>query len=190
MKVTLAMFLGTVFGYTLHRVGATDSDKLLSMLRLRNLGLAKTILLAIGFGAVLLFGTEILGLFNTSHFSIKPVNYGVVIGGIIFGIGWGISGICPGTSLSALGTGKKDSGFYIIGGILGAYLLTCSYSFFENIGLFRDIFEGRNTLVQIYDKVNPVIHIGPWGGVIFGLAIILLACILPEKIINDKSKAK
>ena len=61
---------------------------------------------------------------------------------------------------------------------------------FRSIGLFRDIFEGRNTLVQIYDKVNPVIHIGPWGGVIFGLAIILLACILPEKIINDKSKAK
>lgn len=73
MKVTLAMFLGTAFGYTLHRVGATDSDKLLSMLRLRNLGLAKTILLAIGFGAVLLFGTEILGLFNTSHLDRKSV---------------------------------------------------------------------------------------------------------------------
>ena len=96
-----------------------------------------------------------------------------------------MSGICPGTSLSALGTGKKDAAFYILGGILGALLLSFTYEFFEKLGLFRDLFDGRNTLVEISNKVNPVIHIGPWGGVIFGLIVILFAFILPEYILKD-----
>jgi uncharacterized membrane protein YedE/YeeE len=53
--------------------------------------------------------------------SVKPlVLGGNVLGGLIFGIGWGIVGYCPGTAMGALGEGRYDSIFGLLGMILGA----------------------------------------------------------------------
>jgi uncharacterized membrane protein YedE/YeeE len=60
--------------------------------------------------------------------SIKPLILGGnVLGGLIFGIGWGIVGYCPATAMGALGEGRYDSAFGLLGMILGAGLYAEAY---------------------------------------------------------------
>ena len=52
---------------------------------------------------------------------LKPFDRNVLIGGSIFGVGWGLSGICPGAAYASLGVGNWPI-LYAIGGMfIGAY---------------------------------------------------------------------
>ena len=52
---------------------------------------------------------------------LKPFDRNVLIGGSIFGVGWGLSGICPGAAYASLGVGNWPI-LYAIGGMfVGAY---------------------------------------------------------------------
>ena len=51
----------------------------------------------------------------------KPLSKYNFYGGIIFGIGWAISGACPGTILAQVGEGKILGIFTIIGIVIGTY---------------------------------------------------------------------
>lgn len=46
-----------------------------------------------------------------------------IIGAIIFGIGWGISGLCPGSALSSLGIGNVSALIGIAAMFAGAYVM-------------------------------------------------------------------
>lgn len=52
---------------------------------------------------------------------IKEFDRNVVIGGSIFGVGWGLSGICPGAAYASFGIGNYLILFAIVGMFLGAY---------------------------------------------------------------------
>jgi uncharacterized membrane protein YedE/YeeE len=50
----------------------------------------------------------------------------LVLGSAVFGVGWGISGFCPGGALPALGTGRIEVFLFVaalIGGLLLARLI-------------------------------------------------------------------
>ncbi|WP_133127857.1 DUF6691 family protein [Legionella nagasakiensis] len=73
---------------------------------------------------------------NQFHLPKKTnINAPLIIGSIIFGIGWGLSGYCPGPGITALSTFNLDPLYFIIGLILG------SLTFF---GLFK--LTGRKNL--------------------------------------------
>ena len=60
--------------------------------------------------------------------SIKSTILGAnILGGLIFGIGWGIVGYCPATAMGALGEGRYDSVFGLLGMILGAGIYAEAY---------------------------------------------------------------
>ena len=89
---------------------------------LENFAVAKTIAVAIGFGAILLSIEIGLG-FATYH--VKPLILGgIVFGGLIFGSGMAILGYCPGTLPISLGEGSLDALIGIIGGIAGGVVYT------------------------------------------------------------------
>ena len=83
MNILLAIILGGFFGFALTYVGATQFKNILKMLRLENLSLAKIILFAIGFSSSLLSISALIGIFDIYHLSIKTMNLGVVIGGLL-----------------------------------------------------------------------------------------------------------
>ncbi|SFT08330.1 YeeE/YedE family protein [Halostagnicola kamekurae] len=53
---------------------------------------------------------------------LKSFDRNVLIGGAIFGVGWGLSGICPGAAYASLGIGNVTILWALVGMFAGAYL--------------------------------------------------------------------
>ena len=53
---------------------------------------------------------------------LKALDRNVVVGGGVFGVGWGLSGICPGAAYASLGIGNTVILYGVAGMFLGAYL--------------------------------------------------------------------
>ena len=182
MELLLGVLLGSFFGFALYYVGASNSDKLKSMLSLKDLTLMKTILFAIGFSSLLLALSSVVGRFDPSHLSVKTTHLGVVIGGLIFGIGFGWAGTCPGTCVADSSSGGiKKAGFTIIGGLLGAFVFSLSYGFLDNLGLFDTMNLGKLTLFNISDGFPSVFNIGFGGLLVMGIFLMIAAIFLPNK---------
>ena len=64
------------------------------------------------------FSRPLLG----GQFLTQPASWNrqTVIGSAIFGVGWGLSGVCPGPAIAALGTGNTDILWALGGIVLGA----------------------------------------------------------------------
>ncbi|SHG92554.1 DUF6691 family protein [Halobaculum gomorrense] len=52
---------------------------------------------------------------------LKPFDNQVLVGGGVFGVGWGLSGICPGAAYASLGVGNLTILWAIAGMFIGAY---------------------------------------------------------------------
>lgn len=52
---------------------------------------------------------------------LKSFDRKVLVGGAIFGVGWGLSGICPGAAYASLGIGNITILWALAGMFLGAY---------------------------------------------------------------------
>ena len=50
------------------------------------------------------------------------IDRSLILGSIIFGIGWGIAGICPAPSLTLIGLGYYEGLYFIISMIFGFYI--------------------------------------------------------------------
>lgn len=181
MRLVLAMILGYLFGYVLYLTGASSPKKLIAMLRLQELTLMKIILFGIGFASTLLSIAALLGIFNTDHVSIKSMNLGVVTGGVLFGIGFGTVGTCPGTCVAATGSGGYKKAFgSVIGGLLGAWTFSMTYGFWKDMGLFSALDVGKITLFQIADKYESVFSFGYTGLLAVGILFMAAAFLLPD----------
>ncbi|WP_302082326.1 YeeE/YedE family protein [Salinibaculum rarum] len=53
---------------------------------------------------------------------LKSFDRNVLAGGVIFGAGWGIAGICPGAAYASLGIGNLPILWALAGMFLGAYV--------------------------------------------------------------------
>jgi uncharacterized membrane protein YedE/YeeE len=51
----------------------------------------------------------------------KPYHLGVVIGGMMFGAGWAITGACPGPIYAQIGAGEWMAVLTLIGALLGMF---------------------------------------------------------------------
>jgi hypothetical protein len=81
-------------------------------------------------------------------FDIKPLLLGgVIAGGILFGIGMGLLGYCPGTSVAACGEGRKDAIAGVLGQLFGALLFVVAYGWLEPLINAGDY--GKATLHEI-----------------------------------------
>ena len=186
MTILLAIIVGLAFGFVLHRVGAGNPQNIINMLRLQDLHLAKVILFGIGSSSLILFILLTTGLIDQSHISIKAAYGGVVIGGLIFGIGFAVGGYCPGTCLVGLGGGRKDALSFVLGGLFGAGVFTLMYGWIDSTfpSLFTSIAGGKTTLADTgIDKFQGVFESIPALAIAGSIAIIFMlgAWKLPKK---------
>ena len=119
-------FGGILFGFGLAYSGMTKQEIVLSFLRLEDLGLifvmggaAAITFLAINVIPKIMAGPILGGVFKPR---ISVLTRNTLIGAIIFGIGWGISGQCPGSAVASLGTGNYPVLVGLLFMFIGAYL--------------------------------------------------------------------
>ncbi|MGE0085144.1 MAG: DUF6691 family protein [Desulfococcaceae bacterium] len=106
---------GILFGFFLQRGRVLRYDSQIGALRLTDMTIMKFMLTAIFVAMVGIYALLDMGLVKLSVKS--AVMGGNIIGGLIFGLGWGLLGYCPGTSLGAIGEGRWD-GLWGLGGML------------------------------------------------------------------------
>lgn len=111
---------GILFGFFMQKAEVIRYDRQLAALRLKDMTIVKFMLATI---VVAMVGIYLLFDLGLIKLSLKSTILGAnILGGLIFGIGWGIVGYCPATAMGALGEGRYDSVFGLLGMILGAGL--------------------------------------------------------------------
>src|SRR5659263_311112 len=125
----VGLLTGIAFGAILQRVGASSFEMIVNMLRLKDLTVLKFFFLALAAGSLGIYTLDSLG---TANIGIAPLYLlGITVGGLIFGVGWAISGYCPGTSLVAMGEGKIDAAITVLGGLVGALVLALTWDWIK-----------------------------------------------------------
>jgi uncharacterized membrane protein YedE/YeeE len=147
MKMLLyGLVTGIFFGFLLQKGRVLRYDKQLGALRLMDMTIVKFMLSTVLVGMVGVYILKDLGLVKLS---VKPTNLGAnIIGGLIFGAGWGLLGYCPGTSAGALGEGRWDSLWGILGMLVGAAVFAEVYPALKTSILTWGKF-GKITLPQV-----------------------------------------
>jgi hypothetical protein len=114
------LITGIIFGFLLQKARVIRYDKQLAALRLMDMTIVKYMFTTV---LVAMVGVYLLKDLGLVKLSVKTtILGGNVIGGLIFGAGWALLGYCPGTSLGALGEGRYDSIWGIVGMLAGAAL--------------------------------------------------------------------
>ena len=128
--MTLAKFLaviasGILFGFGLAVASMISPEVVLSFLRFRDFGL----MLVMG-GAVCVtllayrYAPRLLSRpWLGEQFSVRPsaLDRDTVLGAAIFGMGWGLCGVCPGPAIAGLGAGNWPLLVAVAGIAVGAY---------------------------------------------------------------------
>lgn len=132
----LYLILGTLFGFILSRSGAGDYDVIQGMFlfeRFQLYGIIGVAVLVTAPGLWLLKrrGRSLLG--RPLEFERKPRHRGNIVGGFLFGIGWSITGMCPGPILVNIGEGKVYACAALLGALLGAGAFGALYSRLERV---------------------------------------------------------
>ena len=122
--------LGTVFGFALSRSGAADYNFIQSMFLFTSFQLYGIIGTAValtlpGLWLLKKYGRTIGG--KPIAIDVKPLNRGNVAGGLLFGIGWSMAGMCPGPILVNIGEGKLYAIAAFAGALTGAALVGVLY---------------------------------------------------------------
>lgn len=124
------LVLGTIFGVVLSRSGAADYDFIQAMFLFQSFQLYGIIGTAVAVTAPGLWWLRRLGRTAGGRPLViepKPFNRGNVAGGICFGIGWSIAGMCPGPIFVNLGEGKIYALAALAGALSGTALLGAVY---------------------------------------------------------------
>jgi hypothetical protein len=118
----IAVLLGIGFGFALERAGFGTARKLTAVFYLYDMAVVKVMFTAIVTAMVGLFAFSALGLLDLSELYLEPTSLAAqALGGLVFGVGFIIGGYCPGTSIAAMATGRKDGIAFALGMLGGAY---------------------------------------------------------------------
>ncbi len=122
MRTLFVLIGGLSFGAGLAVSGMTQPEVVLGFLKFEDMGL----LLVMGMGVAVTLPTYTwvrrpLLTEQTERFQAW-LNGRTLLGSVLFGIGWGISGICPGAAIASLGTLNSPVAVGVAAMLLGGYV--------------------------------------------------------------------
>lgn len=126
MTLLVTLLTGVLFGYGLSLSTMVQPEIVLDFLAWRDFGL----LLVLGAGVcVVMLGYQILPrvlraplLGGSFGRHAAKLDRRTVLGAAVFGVGWGLSGVCPGPAIAGLGVGNWALGWAVVGLAAGAWV--------------------------------------------------------------------
>lgn len=119
-QLMYGLLTGFLFGFLLQKGRVLRFEKQINALLFKDLTIIKFMLSSV---VVAMVGTYLLVDLELAKLSIKTTILGAnIIGGILFGLGWGVLGYCPGTSIGAVAEGRWDALWGVLGMLAGAAL--------------------------------------------------------------------
>jgi uncharacterized membrane protein YedE/YeeE len=118
-----ALLTGLAFGMFLEKAGFGNGRKLVQQFYFTDMAMFKVL-----FSAIV---TAMLGIYWLSYFGVLDITqiyingsyiWPQVVGGVVFGFGFVLAGLCPGTSCVAVFTGKLD-GLAVFAGMFTGLIL-------------------------------------------------------------------
>lgn len=168
-RLVLATVFGLAFGFLLQKGGVAKYHLLVGQLLLQDFTVIKVMLTAILVGMV---GIFTMHRFGWVKLHVKPTRFAAnIIGGLIFGAGFGLLGYCPGTAAAALGQGNGDALFGMAGLVLGSYLYA-QYSARLKAGIEKRGDRGKLLLPELLHARRGVFL--PVFGVLLAVALLAL----------------
>jgi len=124
-KLVLFLAAGGLFGTGLAVSGMTDPARVIGFLDV--FGAWDPALLFVMAGAVGVYGSGMVILRRFDGLKLpsagsSPIDYRLVIGSAIFGVGWGLGGFCPGPALANLGALRIEALFFVPAMAIGMLL--------------------------------------------------------------------
>ena len=121
------LLIGIFFGITMYKSEAASWFRIYEMFKFDAFHMYGIIGTAVGLGVIMVwaikrfqirnfFGTQIIFADKES----KVVRY--LVGGLIFGLGWGLAGACPGPIFTLAGAGYLPILVVLVAAILGTYV--------------------------------------------------------------------
>lgn len=187
----LVIFTGLLFGFSLYWSGVSHRRSARSAIRMENLTIGRILLYAVGYAMFLLAICRYVIGYDEASLAIKSMDFGVILGGLIFGLGLGVIGNCSGISLAALPYEHKCKTFGIIlGGVLGYWLYKYTAYFWINLGIYDVWNYGRITLYKMNDFIDYVLPFGYEGVLFLGVVMMVVAILLPRHFRNREKLVK
>jgi len=158
-----ALAIGVAFGWCLERAGMGSARKLAGQFYLTDLTVFKVMFSAIVTAMLGAFWLGRIGVLDLSRVYV-PETFILpqLVGGLVFGVGFAVGGLCPGTSCVAAATGRGD-GMMLLGGMFSGVLITgLAFSKLEHF--YASTSRGAFTLPQL-------LHVP------YGVAVALVVCV-------------
>jgi uncharacterized membrane protein YedE/YeeE len=129
VNIAAAFAAGLVFGLGLIVSGMSDPGKVIGFLDVAgawdpSLALVMAGAILVGFFAFRLAGRRARNfLGGAMHLpAARDIDRRLVGGSVLFGIGWGLAGFCPGPALVSLGAGYEKAGVFAAAMLVGMLL--------------------------------------------------------------------
>jgi uncharacterized membrane protein YedE/YeeE/rhodanese-related sulfurtransferase len=162
-RLLTAILLGAGFGFSLERAGFGNARKLAAQFYLYDMAVFKVMFTAILVSMVGLFSLEYAGLVDLGRLWINPSYFpSQAVGGLLLGVGFVMSGYCPGTSVVSAASGRLDG----IVALAGVFLGTAVFA------VAMDVVPGMETLYTAGSGQVILLHD------LFGIPAPVLALIL------------
>lgn len=179
--ILIPLAIGVAFGFTLERAGLGNAKKLTGQFLLTDLTVLKVMFSAIVTAMLGLFWCSRLGWIDLSAVAM-PETYlrPQLAGGLIFGAGFALAGLCPGTSCVAAASGRGD-GLAVVGGLFAGVLGT-GLSFPLLLDFYDSDARGAWTLPSL-------LHL-PYGAVVLSIAIAAFAAFAAAEAIERRGNPR
>lgn len=127
MKFIKYFLVGVVFGIVLTKSEAVSWYRIYEMFHFQSFHMFGIIMTAVVFGVI---GVQLIKRNNIKDITGQPIVIpdkekgfaGYVVGGILFGLGWGLVGTCPGPIYILIGAGFWSIGVVLLGALAGTYI--------------------------------------------------------------------
>ncbi|WP_339658974.1 YeeE/YedE thiosulfate transporter family protein [uncultured Polaribacter sp.] len=175
----IAICIGIAFGFVLESSGFSSSRKMAGVFYGYDFAVLKVFFTAAVVAVIGIYYLDYLGYVDITKLYIHPTYvWGAIIGGAIMGVGFVAGGFCPGTSLCGVAIGKIDAWVYLVGLLIGIFIFSELYAFFEPI--YNGYALGNVTLIDSFGW-NPY-----W--IIFIFSIIAIVAFVVSDIVRKKIK--